>query len=479
MNSKMIVYVLGKVLLIGALLLCLPLLTALVYGESLLPFLTPIAALAATGGLLGAKQPKCTVIYAKEGFFIVALSWLSLSVFGALPFYLMGEGLSFLDCLFETVSGFTTTGASIFPAVEHLSRGILFWRSFTHWVGGMGVLVFVLAVLPQTDSHALHLMRAEVPGPQVGKLVSKLKFTVRILYGIYFVITLAEILLLALGGMPLFDSIVNAFATAGTGGFSVRNSSIAAYGSAYIDMVISLFMILFGINFNLFYFLLAGQALQTFKSQELRVYLSIIALATAGIAFNIRHLYHSPLQSLRYAFFQVSSIITTTGFSTADFNQWPGFSQAVLVLLMFLGACAGSTGGGMKISRLIILFQTTVAEMRHLISPRSVRVIKLEGRALTDDVLRGVGAFFAALMMLTGAAVLVLAFEGLDLISAFTAVAACINNVGPGLAAVGPMGNYGSLASVSKGVLILSMLAGRLELFPILLLFSPSAWKGR
>ena len=337
----MIAFVIGRILLTEAALLVIPLAVALLCGESPAPFLLPIALLVLLGGLMSFRRPRSTSLFARDGLAVVALAWIAMSAFGALPFYVSGEIPSYVDCFFETVSGFTTTGASILPEVESLSKSILFWRSFTHWVGGMGVLVFVMAVLPMTDGHGMHLLRAEVPGPTVGKLVSRMGDSAKILYGIYLVMTIVEIILLLLGDMPLFDACINSFGSAGTGGFSCRNLSIGAYNNAYYDVVIGIFMLLFGVNFNLYYFLLVRKFRDVFRSEELRTYLIIVAVAVSAITLDILHIYRSVGTSLRHAFFQVSSIITTTGYATVDFNAWPAFSKAILVMLMFIGACAG------------------------------------------------------------------------------------------------------------------------------------------
>ncbi|MFA9379513.1 MAG: TrkH family potassium uptake protein [Acetanaerobacterium sp.] len=480
MNTRFVLYMLGRIMWLGALLLTLPLLISFLYGDNVhFAFIAPIIALLLIGLALSRKTPKNKAIFAREGFFIVALSWILLSLFGALPFFLSGAIPSYLNCLFETVSGLTTTGASILSNVEALPHSLLFWRSFTHWIGGMGVLVFMMAVLPLSDTHSVYLMRAEVPGPQVGKLVSKIRFTVRILYGIYIALTALQVIFLLFGGMPLFDSVVHAFATAGTGGFSIKNSSIAYYNSAYIEGVVGVFMILFGINFNIFYLLLAGNILRALKSEELHWYLAIITVSITAITLNILPHYEGVAKAFRAAFFQVSSIITTTGFATADFNQWPGFSKTILVLLMFFGACAGSTGGGIKIARLIILIKTAGREIRHMLSPRSVSSVKLEGQALSREVTTGVNTFFTVYMLVVGGSMLLLMLDRFGMTTSFTAVIACINNIGPGLELVGPMGNYAAFSPMSKIVLIFDMLAGRLELFPILMLFSAAAWRRR
>lgn len=478
MNRRMILYIVGQIVRMEGILMIMPLIVSFIYEEDTwLSFLIPILLLIALGTAVTIKRPENKVIYAKEGFIIVSLSWILLSLFGGLPFFFSGEIPSFVDCFFETVSGFTTTGSSILTNVEALSQGMLFWRSFTHWIGGMGVLVFVLAILPQSEFGSMHLMRAEVPGPKVGKLVSKLRLTARILYGIYIVLSIVETLLLCAGGMSFFDSVVHSFGTAGTGGFGIKNSSIAFYGSAYIDGVIGVFMILFGINFNLFYLILVGGIVQVLKSEELRWYLGIIAAAVLFITVDITPLYHSIGQAFRYAFFQVSSIITTTGFATADFNQWPLFSQCILVLLMFIGACAGSTGGGIKVSRVLILFKTSLKEIRFMIHPRSVSTVKLEKKTVEPSVMIATSSFIITYFIIMGSSMLLLSLDSYDFTTTTTSVIACMNNIGPGLGEVGPAGNFSGFSPFSKLILSFDMLAGRLELFPMLILFAPSTWR--
>ena len=479
MNTRMIGFLLGRILTVEAGLLALPLLTALLYGESLMPWLATMLVLAAIGWGLSLRKPERTALYAKDGFAAVALVWLLMSAFGALPFVLSGDIPNYIDAFFETVSGFTTTGASILTAVEPLSRGGLLWRSFTHWVGGMGVLVFVMAILPMSDGHTMHILRAEMPGPTAGKLVSRMSDTAKILYGMYFVMTLVMIGLLLLGGMDLFDASVHAFGAAGTGGFSSRNASVGAYNSAYIDIVTGIGMLAFGINFNLYYFLLMRRFRDVAKSEELWAYLGIVAFSTVTIAANIRHLYGAVGTSLRHAFFQVSSIITTTGYATVDFNTWPTFSKAILVALMFIGGCAGSTAGGIKVARVVILQKVSVSEMRRMLHPNAVPAIQFEGKPLNERSIRGVHLFLAVYLMVFVASCLLVSLEQLDLVTTFTAVAACINNVGPGLEIVGPMGNFSSFSPWSKLLLSFDMLVGRLEIFPMLLLFAPSIWKRR
>ncbi len=481
MNYKMVVYLLGRILLIMALLMCLPFLIAIIRNESTwFGFLVAIVGQIVVGAGCSLKKPKNAEFYAKEGFVIVALVWVLTSLFGALPFYLSREIPSYMDAFFETVSGFTTTGATIINDIEALSYSTLFWRSFTHWIGGMGVLVFVLAVLPKSHaSQSIHLMRAEVPGPQVGKLVSRMRGTARILYGIYLGMTVVEMVCLYLAGMPLFDSVLNAFSTAGTGGFSVKNASIAAYDSALIDGILTFFMILFGINFTLFYLILTGHAIQALKSEELRWYLGIIASATILITLSIMPQYEGFWNAFRYAIFQVGSIVTTTGFITADYSKWPVFTQLILMILLFMGACAGSTGGGFKISRFIILLKSSLRELRQQVRPRSVYVLSLEGRPLEDKTVAGVLAYLAIYIFVFIVSHLLISLDNVSYLTSFSAVATCMNNVGPGLDAVGPVDNFSGFSVFSKLVLSVNMLAGRLELLPILTLLSPGTWRHR
>jgi len=479
LNNRMIQFVIGKILLVEAALLLLPMLVALFYREQVIPFLIPAVLLTGLGLLLSLRTPEQTGLFARDGLAIVALAWIFMSLFGALPFYLSGSMHSYVDCIFETVSGFTTTGASILPEVESLGRAILFWRSFTHWVGGMGVLVFAIAILPMSDGHGMHLLRAEVPGPTVGKLVSRMSDTAKILYGIYLVMTLVEIVLLVLGGMSLFDACIHAFGTAGTGGFSDRNLSVGAYQNPYFDIVIGVFMILFGINFSLYYYLLVGRAREVFRSEELWTYLGIVGASVLAITVDIAPIYHSVGTSLRHAFFQVSSIITTTGYATVNFDTWPSFSKAILVALMFVGACAGSTGGGIKVSRVVILVKTSISDMRRMLHPNAVSTVRFEGKPICDKQIRGVHTFLTVYLIIFIGSILLLSLEGADLITTFTAVAACINNIGPGLGAVGPQGNFAAFSPLGKLLLSFDMLVGRLEIFPMVLLFAPSIWKIR
>lgn len=480
MNYRMISSTVGQLLQVEALLMALPLLVSFYYSEGAsvsCVYAVVMAALLIIGTVLKLFKPETRRIYAKEGFVIVALSWIIISLFGALPFYLSGSIPSFTDAFFETVSGLTTTGASILSDIESLPKSILFWRSFTHWIGGMGVIVFVLAFLPQKDTRSMHIMRAEVPGPAVGKLVSKTMITARILYLLYTAITLIETFILYLGNIPLFDSITLAFSTAGTGGFSIKNASIAAYDNLYVEIVLSLFMIIFGINFNLFYLILVRQVKRVLKSEELWAYLALIASSTIAIAFNILPSVRTFGSALRQAGFTVTSIISTTGFVTADFEFWPTFSKFILVALMCVGGMAGSTGGGLKVARVIILFKSALREIRRAIRPGTVKCIKLDGAVMDNATVSTVNSYFAIYMVIIAVSSILVSFNNLDFTSTFVAVITCINNVGPGLGAVGPTDNFSALTDFSKIVLSADMLIGRLEIFPMIILFSPAAWK--
>ena len=479
MNYRVVANILGKVLLVEALLLLFPAAAALAYQESALPFLWTILPLLILGGALNLVKPRSTDLFAREGFVVVGLSWVLMSAFGALPFVLSGDIPHYVDALFETVSGFTTTGSSILQDVEAMSRGCMFWRLFTHWVGGMGVLVFIAAILPISGEHYIHVMRAEVPGPTVSKLVPRARKTARILYLIYLGLTLIEAALLICGGMSFYEGILHAFATAGTGGFSTRALSVAGFNSVYVEMVIATFMLLFGVNFNLFYLILLGQGLSAFKSEELRVYLILIALSVLTIALNIMGSVGGFAQGLRYAYFQVTTILSTTGFSTCDFDRWPELSRWILVLLMFSGGCAGSTAGGLKLSRVIILFKSYLYELKQLILPTRVKRIWFEGKAVSDQTVRSVLVYFQAYLAIIGLSVLIIALDGHDLATNLTASIACISNIGPGLNLVGPMGNFAFFSVPSKLVLVMEMLLGRLEIFPMLFLFCPSVWRKR
>ena len=479
MNYRVVLNILGKVLVVEAILLLFPAAAALWYDEPIEPFLYTMLPLLILGGVLNHIRPKSNDLFAREGFVVVGLSWVLMSAFGALPFVFSGDIPRYIDALFETVSGFTTTGSSILTDVEAMSRGCMTWRLFTHWVGGMGVLVFIAAILPISGDHYIHVMRAEVPGPTVSKLVPKARKTARILYMIYAGLTFLEFLFLLCGGMNFHEAILHAFATAGTGGFSTRGASIAAFESVYIEMVVAVFMMLFGVNFNLFYFILLGQGLSIFKSEELRVYLALMFGSTLVIALNIMHSVGGFGQGLRYAYFQVATVMSTTGFATYDFDKWPELSRWLLVLLMFGGACAGSTAGGLKISRVIILFKSYLYELKQLILPTRVKRIWFEGKAVSDQTVRSVLVYFQTYIGITGLSVLLLALDGHDLVTNLTASIACISNIGPGLGLVGPTGNFAFFSTPSKLVLIFEMLLGRLEIFPMMFLFAPSVWRKR
>ncbi len=474
----MIAYVLGRIFLVEAALLLLPLGTAALYGDGTVRvFLLTITILVLLGLLLGARTPKDTTIFAREGLVVAALAWVLMSLFGALPFRLSGEIPSMVDAFFEVVSGFTTTGSSILTDIEGMSRGLLMWRSFTHWVGGVGVLVFAMAVLPLGDGRGMHLMRAEVPGVTVGKMSSKLRDSARINYAIYFGLTVAEIVLLLIGRMPLYDALINAFGSAGTGGFSHLAASVGAYDNVYYELVIGVFMLLFGVNFNLYYLVLLGRVREALRSEEMRVYFGIVAAAVVAITVNITQMYGSAWQALRHAFFQVSSIITTTGFATQNFDLWPNFSKTILVCIMFFGACTGSTGGGLKIARIVILVKASVRDLQKALHPRAVTSVRFEGKPLESKTLNSVHVYLTLYIILFVGSVLLLSLEHFDLVTTFTAVTACLNNIGPGLAMVGPTGNFANFSAWGKLLLSFDMLAGRLELFPMLVLFAPSVWR--
>ncbi|CDA86880.1 cation transporter [Clostridium sp. CAG:230] len=477
MNYSIISYILGWVLTIESIFMFIPCIVAAIYREKEgFAFLIVALLCLAIGLLRIRKKTKSQVFYAKEGFVTVALSWIIMSIFGALPFVINRDIPSFTDALFETISGFTTTGASILSDVEALSHCSLFWRSFTHWIGGMGVFVFLLAILPLTGGYNMHLMRAESPGPSVGKFVPKVRETAKILYAIYIVMTLVEIILLLSAGMPLFDSLTVSFGTAGTGGFGIKNTSIADYNMV-IQAIISIFMILFGVNFGAYFLLLGNNKKDAFKLEEVHWYLTIIAGAVAIITINTKDMFHNLFTAFHHALFQVASVITTTGYSTTDFDLWPQLSRAVLVIVMFIGACAGSTGGGIKVSRIIILVKSVKQELGYFIHPRSVKVIKMDNKPLSANSIRGVNAFFVTYTLIFVASLLIITFDNFDLVTNFTAVTATLNNIGPGLKLVGPTGNFGIFSPVAKYILMFDMLAGRLELYPILLLFTPSVWK--
>ncbi|KXB66755.1 cation transport protein [Parvimonas sp. KA00067] len=479
MNNKIIRYVLSKILYIEAGFLLLPIIVSFIYRENysnVLSFLVTIFLLLLSGYLLGYKSDASGAFYEKEGFIIVSLSWILLSAFGALPFVFSGSIPNFIDAFFETSSGFTTTGASILTNVEEVSHSILFWRSFTHLIGGMGILVFALAILPRSNRNS-HIMKAEVPGPVFGKFVAKVSYTARLLYKIYFAMTGILIIVLILAGHPVFDSFVHAFGAAGTGGFGIKANSIAYYNSPAVEMILATAMIIFGINFNLYYVILIGKVRDGFKSEELRWYLLIVFGSVVLIFFNIRHNYTSYLTAIKDIFFTVSSIISTTGYATADFGKWPIFSHAILLFLMFTGACAGSTAGGLKISRFIILVKSSILQFRKAINPKRVLSVKVDNKHVGNEVLEEVKSYFVIYIFLIIIFTILISLTVPNFITAFSAVMATFNNIGPGLGIVGPTENYASLTYFNKIVLSLAMLAGRLEIFPILVLFSSTTWK--
>ena len=477
MNMKSISYILGWILRLVGVFMALPLSTAILYGEQQgWAFALVLVLCLALGQLLTHRKPHNPSFYAREGFVTTALGWIVMSLFGCLPFMLTGEIPHFVNALFETVSGFTTTGASILSDVEALSHCSLMWRSFTHWIGGMGVLVFLLAVLPMVGGSNMHLMKAESPGPSVGKLVPKVRFTAQILYLLYIVLTVLEFILLLLGRMSVFEALCTAFGTAGTGGFGVRNDSIASY-SPYIQWVVTIFMILFGVNFNVYFFIYIRKLRDAAHCEEMRWYLGIIAAATVLICANAYDVALTLEHNLRNSAFQVASIITTTGFATVNFDLWPEFSRTILVMLMFCGACAGSTGGGLKVSRFVIAAKSLGAYVGSFLHPRAVRKIKFEDKDVEPETLRAVLVYFIAVVFIFAVSLLLVSLDNFDQTTNFTAVAATFNNIGPGLNAVGPTCNFAGFSVFSKCVMIFDMLAGRLEVFPLLMLFYPPLWK--
>lgn len=484
MNYRVVFSILGKTMLIEALLLLCPALVGFIYQESeFVSFLIPILILLAIGIPLMLLKTEDNSLYAKEGFVIVSLSWIVLSLVGALPFVISGSIPGYIDAVFETVSGFTTTGASILSGeqIDNMSKGMMFWRLFTHWIGGMGILVFVLAIMPANNAGVMHVFRTESPGPSVGKLASKLRLTARILYGIYIAMTTLEFILLILGDLPVYESLLMSFGTAGTGGFGVRGDSAISY-SSYTQIVIAVFMFLFSINFNAYYFILIGSVRKVFAIEEVRVFFGLVAFATLSIAINLftamSKVYSTFGEALKHSFFQVASISSTTGLSSADFDLWPDFSKGILLVLTIMGACAGSTGGGMKVSRLIILCKSSASEFKRLIHPRAVVTTKFEGEVLDSKTERNVRTYFILWAMIVVVATLLLTLDSYaNVFSDFTATLACIGNVGPGLGAVGPTCSYSAYSPYSKILLSFLMLVGRLEIFPMLILFIPRTWR--
>lgn len=477
MNYRIITYIVGWVFNLQAIFMVLPILTAVIYGEKdIFAFFAAIIICLGIGLPLTRKKPSNKVFYIKDGCVAVALSWVVLSITGAIPFVLSGSIPHPIDAIFETVSGFTTTGASILAEVESLPKSILFWRSFTHWIGGMGVLVFLLSLLPLAGGYHMNLMRAESPGPSVSKLVPKVQSTAKILYGIYLGMTVLQIIFLLLGGVPLFDTLCITFGSAGTGGFGIKNDSLGSY-STYCQVVTTIFIILFGVNFSAYYLILTKKFKAAFHIEEIRYYFGIILASIILIAINTRHMFSGFAQAFQQSAFQVGSIITTTGYSTTDFNQWPALSKTILVLLMFIGACAGSTGGGIKVSRIVLLLKAARKEFQLYLHPNAVKKIKMDQKTVSHETLRSTNIFLSVYLIIFCGSVLLISLDNFDLITNFTSVAATLNNIGPGLEIVGPMGNFSSFSYLSKSVLIFDMLAGRLEIFPLLLLFFKNTWK--
>ncbi len=478
MNYGLVSNIIGKILLVTGALFSLPIAVSFIYQDGCVTaFLVPMIIMLLAGFLLFRVPKKQKSLYIGEGFLIVTLTWILISVFSAAAFVLSGAIPSPVDALFESVSGFTTTGATILAEIESLPQSVLFWRSFTHWIGGMGVLVFILAINSTRETKNMYIMRAESPGPKTGKIVSKTRNTARILYLLYVFLTLLEVVFLLGGGLPLFDSVVTAFATAGTGGFAIKNASIAAYDSAYIDYVISVFMLLFGVNFSLYFLLITGKLRDALKNEELRTYFAIILAATAAIAIIILGYVGNVADAIRQAFFTVSATVTTTGFVITDYNLWPTAAKIIIFILMFIGGCSGSTGGGMKVIRIMIMGKLAAREIKLAGSPRTVRSISVDGKAVNQEIVRGVGAYFIVFMIVFAISVLLVSFDNMTITEAISGVATCINNVGPGFESIGAVGNFDALSDFTKIVFIFDMLLGRLELFPILALFSSSLWK--
>lgn len=479
MNKRSIIYILGWVLIVEAVAMQIGTITSLIYGEKEAWYFVLTGVVSAILGVLAikVKKPKNMVLYQKAGFASTALSWILLSLVGCMPFWLSGEIPSFIDAFYETVSGITTTGATILNDVEALSKGMLMWRSFLHWLGGMGVIVFLLAIIPKLGGQQnIFLMKAESPGPIIGKAVPRMRNYATMLYGIYIILTALEFILLLFGGLNAFEAINTSFSTAGTGGFGIYNSNAAAFDSYYVQMVIAVFMLLFGVNFSVYLCLIARKFKQSLKFEELWIYLGIVAASTAIIAFNISSIY-KPYDAFHQSFFYVTSIISTTGFGLTDVNKWPELSKTVIIILTFIGASAGSTGGGFKISRIILLFKEVRKEFSLLVHPRNVKLVKMDGKAVNHDIMRTTSMYLVLYIGVFAISFLLVSIDNMDFTTSFTAVAANLNNTGPGLGAVGPVGNYADFSILSKIVFIFDMLAGRLEIYPLLLLFAPSAWK--
>lgn len=479
MNYRIISRVLGLILLIYAGLMMLPAAVGLLFGETCVPFLKAFLITVIPGGILTAVRPRSKVMVTRDGFVIVGLGWILISLVGAIPFVFSGSIPHYIDALFETASGLSTTGASVLSDFDGMPRGIMFWRIFNHWIGGMGVLVFLMAVLPMSGEHSMHIMRAEVPGPTVGKLVPRLKRSARILYMIYIALTVIEAAVLRIFGMSMYDAVLHAFSTAGTGGFSTMSNSITGFQSQEIETILSVFMILFGVNFNLYYLILIGSFRKAVFNEEFRTYLILIAVSTALITLGLyRGQQMQTAAAAHTAFFNVASIISTTGFGTADFTEWPEFCKWILILLMFCGGCAGSTGGGMKLSRIMILFKSALAELKRISRPRNIVRVQMDGERVADETVRASSQFAVVYMILLLLFSLLLSIDGTDIVTSFTASLSCLSNVGPGMsAAIGPAGSFAFFSARSKLILTLAMLLGRLEIYPILLLFLPRTWR--
>ena len=476
MNYRYIFKIIGKILFIIALLLILPTLVSIYYKENILPFIYTIIITLIISLFLSNIKVKRNDYYKKDGILLTLLTWIIVSIIGAIPFIISKSIPSIIDAVFETASGFTTTGSSILSNIEILPKGILFWRSFTHWIGGMGILIFVIAILPIANNNSMHVAKAEMPGPFKEKVSPKLNDTAKWLYIVYIVLTILEIISLYISKMPLFDSIVTSFGTAGTGGFGIKNTSIAFYNSKAIEYIIAIFMLLFGINFNVYFLIVFKKYKSAIKHEEMRYYLIIVLIATLLITWNILPYVNSIEQGFRYSLFQVSSLVTTTGFSTTDFNMWPQFSKTILLLLMFCGACGGSTGGGIKVSRIIIAFKKIYKDALNIIHPNAIKKIKFENNTLSDEKVNNIGFFIILYFILLFIFTIILSFNNLDFETSFTSVIACMSNIGPGFSLVGPASNYSFLSDLSKITLTLAMILGRLELYPILLFLFPKSF---
>ncbi len=478
MNYRLIAKLSGSVIRIEALFMLFPLVVSLIYGSGdHMAFIWSFLILALIGTLLALVKPQDKNLRVRDAFVVAGISWILISLFGALPFYFSGYFNSFIDCAFESISGFTTTGSSILTDVEVLPKGILFWRSFSHWIGGMGVLTFMMAIIPSINASSINLLRAESTGPAPDKIVPKIKETARIMYLIYIAMTVILIILLRITGLSIFDSLTNAFSTAGTGGFSNMNASIGAYNNLAAEIIITVFMFLFGISFSLYFILLGRKFVKFIKDQELKLYFGIVIAAILIITIDISRLYDGIPEALRHSSFQVSSIISTTGYATADFNLWPTLSKGILVLLMLTGCCAGSTGGGMKLIRFIIMIKAVKVELGKIFHPNSVKSVSINGKKVNNDIVLKTALFFFIYFAIFLVSVLLISIEGKDIVSNSTAVIASLSNIGPGLGIVGPTGNYAAYSSFSKIIFSFCMIAGRLEFFPLLVLFTPAAWK--